>query len=170
MPPSTVLEIPEEEQAQRLAALRRARYGSLLALHLLLWCATGRTPTAIAPVLCCSRSSVYRTVKASRAGTLGVEPDAEGRLSPPGRTTVLVPTRRRSLVALLKASPRASGWCRTRWSCAALALTLRAKRGISVSAETRRRWVPEVGWVWKRAKVVAKADEPRRVDRLARLR
>jgi hypothetical protein len=36
MPRSTVLDIPPEEQAQMLAALRRARYGYLLALHILL--------------------------------------------------------------------------------------------------------------------------------------
>ena len=33
-----------------------------------------------------------------------------------------------------------------------------------------RRWVHEVGWVWKRAKLVAKDDDPHRVERLARLR
>ena len=31
MPDTTLLDIPAEEQAQRLAALRRARYGYLLA-------------------------------------------------------------------------------------------------------------------------------------------
>ena len=77
---------------------------------------------------------------------------------------------RRSLVALLKAPPRAYGWCRTRWSCATLAATLKTTRGITVSAETMRRWVHEVGWVWKRAKLVAKDDDPHRVDRLARIR
>ena len=57
MPKSTLLEMPPEEQAQMLAALRRAvRY--LLALHILLWCAVGRNPTAIADVLFCSRSRV----------------------------------------------------------------------------------------------------------------
>jgi hypothetical protein len=39
MPKSNGVEIPPEEQAQMLAALRRARYGYLLALHILLWCA-----------------------------------------------------------------------------------------------------------------------------------
>jgi DDE superfamily endonuclease/Winged helix-turn helix len=86
------------------------------------------------------------------------------------RTTVLLPTLRRSLLALLKAPPRASGWCRTRWSWATLALTLQAKRGISVSAETLRRWLQDIGWVWKRAKLVAKDDDPQRVTRLARIR
>jgi transposase len=170
MPKSTFVDIPQEEQRQMLAALRRARYGYLLALHILLLCATGRKPTLIAAVLFCSRSSVYRTVRAYRAGTLGLEPDDQGRLVPPMRTTVLVPTLRRSLLALLKAPPRAYGWCRTRWSCATLALTLQAKRGITVSAETMRRWLHEVGWVWKRAKLVTKDDDPQRVDRLARIR
>jgi hypothetical protein len=48
-----------------LAALRRARYGYLLALHILLLCAAGCPPTEIAAVLFCSRSSVYRTVRAA---------------------------------------------------------------------------------------------------------
>jgi putative transposase len=170
MPKSTVVEMPQEEQAQRLAALRRARYGYLLALHILLLCAAGRHPSEMAAVLLCSRSSVYRTVRAYQEGTLGLEHDAQGWLLPPVRTIVLVPTLRRSLLALLKASPRAYGWCRTRWSCATLALTLPTTRGLTVSAEPMRRWVHEVGWVWKRAKLVAKDDEPQRVDRLARIR
>jgi transposase len=170
MPRSTILELAQEEQAQILAALRRARYGYLLALHILLLCTTGRSPTEIAAVLFCSRSSVYRTVRAYREGTLDLERDAQGRLVPPWRTTGLLPTLRRSLIALLKATPRAHGWCRTRWSCATLALTLQAKRGITVSAETMRRWLHEIGWVWKRAKLVAKDDEPQRVNRLARIR
>jgi transposase len=170
MPKSTFVDIPPEEQSQMLAALRRARYGYLLTLHLLLLCAVGRNPTDIAAVLFCSRSSVYRTVRAYRAGTLNLEPDDDGRLSPPVRTTVLLPTLRRSLLALLKAPPRAYGWCRTRWSCATLAATFKAKRGLTVSAETMRRWVHEVGWVWKRAKLVATDDDPHRVERLARIR
>ena len=33
-----------------------------------------------------------------------------------------------------------------------------------------RRGLHESGWVWKRAKLVAKADDPHRVERLARIR
>jgi transposase len=139
MPKTTCVEMPPEEHAQLLAALRRARYSYLLALHILLLCAAGRTPTDIAAALYCSRSSVYRTVRAYRKGTLGWEHDAQGRLLPSLRTRVLLPTLRRSLVALLKATPRTYGWCRTRWSCATLALTLQAKRGVVISAETMRR-------------------------------
>ena len=170
MPRSTVLEIPPAEQAQLLGALRRARYGYLLGLHIVLVCAGGWTPTAIAAALFCSRSSVYRTVRAYQEGALDWGHDAQGRLVPLVRTTVLFPTLRRSLLALLKAPPRAYGWCRTRWSCATLAMTLQVTRGFTISAETMRRWLHEIGWVWKRAKLVAKDDDPQRVNRLARIR
>ena len=63
MPKTTILDIPPAEQAQMPAALGRARYGYLLALNVLLLCAAGHTPTEIATVLFCSRSSVYRIVR-----------------------------------------------------------------------------------------------------------
>ena len=63
--PSTILrEIPPEEQGQMRAVLRRTRYGSLLAFPIFLLCAAGRNPTESAPFLLCSRSSVYRIVRA----------------------------------------------------------------------------------------------------------
>jgi hypothetical protein len=49
-------------------------------------------------------------------------------------------------------------------------LELQARRGIEVSGETVRRWLPELGWVWKRAKLRAKDDDPQRVEKLARIR
>jgi hypothetical protein len=49
-------------------------------------------------------------------------------------------------------------------------VTLQATRGLVVSAETLRRWLHESGWVWKRAKLVAKDDDPHRVERWARIR
>ncbi len=147
MPRSTGVEIPAEAHAYMVAALRRARSGYLLPLHMVLLCAAGRPPTEIAAPLFCSRSSVYRTMRAYRQGRPGWEHDDQGWLIPPVRTTVLRPTLRRSLLALLKAPPRAYGWCRTRWSCATLALMLPSKRGIAISAETMRRWLHEIGWV-----------------------
>ena len=170
MPSTTLLEIPPAEQVQMRAVLRRTRYGYLLAFHILLLCAAGRTPTEIAAFLFCSRSSVYRIVRAYRAGSLGIRVDQDGQLSIAVQTTILMPWLTRSLGAVLKKAPRAYGWCRTRWSCATLAATLQAKHGIEVSAETVRRWLHEMGWVWKRAKLVAKDDDPHRIERLARIR
>jgi len=170
VPRATIVEIPPAEQARMLAELRRARYGYVLALHLLLLCAAGRTPTEIAAVLFCSRSTVYRVVRAYRAGDLEWLEVEEGRGNPLARRTGLTPTLRRSVLAILQAAPRACGWCRTRWSCATVALEVRARRGVVVSAETVRRWLHELGWEWKRAKLVAKDDDPQRVEKLARIR
>ena len=167
MPKATIVDIPMAEQARMVAELRRARYGHLLALHLLLLYAAGRSPSEIAAVLFCARSSVYRVVKAYRAGTLTFDcPAAEDA----SRVRVLTPTLQRSLLAILGTVPWAWGWCRTRWSCATLALEIQARRGVRVSAETIRRWLHELGWVWKRAKLAAKDDDPQRVEKLARIR
>jgi transposase len=163
------VEIPPEEQVRMRTELRRARYGYLLALHLLLLCAAGRTPSEVAAVLFCSRSSVYRIVRAYRAGTLTFE-EASARATQQRRLRFLTPSLNRSVLALLKTAPRALGWCRTRWSCATLAVELQVRRGIEVSAETMRHWLHELGWEWKRAKVVAKDDDPARVEKLARVR
>ena len=60
MPMTTLLDMPQEEQAQLLAALRRARYGSLLALYVLLLCAAQQMPSEMAASLWCSCSSSSR--------------------------------------------------------------------------------------------------------------
>jgi len=113
---------------------------------------------------------VYRIVRASRTGHLGIRVDPDGQLSIAVQTSILMPWLTRSLGTILTAAPRAYGWCRTRWSCATLAATLQAKHGIEVSAETVRRWLHEIGWVWKRATLIAKDDDPHRLERLARMR
>jgi transposase len=170
VPNSTILDIPQPQQDQMLSQLRRNRYGYLLALHVLLLCAAGRTPTQIAAFLFCSRSSVYRIVAAYRSHSLAFDFADDGILQPPVRTTALSPSVKRSLLVLLKAAPKAFGWCRTRWSCATLAAQLKVNRGIEVSADTTRRWLHELGWVWKRAKLIAKDDDSQRVEKLARIR
>jgi len=168
VPRTTIVEIPPAEQARMLAELRRARYGYLLTLQVLLLCAAGRTPTEIAAVLFCSRSTVYRVVATYRARRRGDGGEEELDTSPPPR--IWAPALTRSVLAILHAVPHACGWCRTRWSCATIALELQARRGLAVSAETVRRWLHQLDWVWKRAKLVAKDDDPQRVEKLARIR
>ena len=169
MPRTTIVEIPLEEQARVRAELRRARYGYVLALHLLLLCAAGRTPREVARVRFCSRSSVDRIVRAYQAGTRQFD-EAHAQARRQRRLRLLTPSRKRSVLALLKTAPRGLGWCRTRWSCATLAVELQGRRGIAVSAETLRSWLQELGWEWKRAKLRAKDEDPQRVEKLARLR
>jgi transposase len=172
VPRTTIVEIPPTEQAQMLAEVRRTRYGYLLALHILLLCAAQRTPTEIAAVLFCSRSTVYRVVAAYRAGQwdeLGEEETSDA-VCPRRRASVLSPALKRSVMAILHSVPRLCGWCRTRWSCATIAGELYIRRKIAVSAETIRRWLHAVDWEWKRAKLRAKDDDPQRVEKLARIR
>jgi putative transposase len=150
-----------------LKELRAARYGYLLALHILLLCAEGRTPSEIASFLLCSRSSVYRAVAAYRRGTQGY-----GSTETAAAVVTLPKLRRwqRSLLALVKRSPSVYGWCRTRWSCQALSLELKARRGYCASRETIRRTLHSLGYAWKRARHVARDDDAERVSKLARIR
>jgi len=170
MSDTTLLDIPQAEQDPRLAALRRARYGYLLAWHGLRLCAAGRHPTAIAAFLCCARSSLYRIGHLSRTQKLGCTVDAACHRMAPVRTTILMPGLKRSWGARLKASPRAYGWCRTRWSGATLAAHRQTHHGLEVSAWPLRRWLHERDGVWKRATLVAQDHAPQRGERLARIR
>ena len=56
------------------------------------------------------------------------------------------------------------------WRCATLAIALQVQHGLAISAWTVRRGLHDMGWVWKRAKLVAKDDAPQRVERLAQIR
>ena len=159
------LEIPAYEPEWMLAKVRRARYGYLLALHVRLLCAVGRTPSEIGTFLFCSRSSVYRIVNAYSAYRLDDLFD-----EPSAKAVWLSPSLRRSLAALLKKVPAAYGWCRTRWSCATRAAQIQIQRGLEASSSTMRRWLHRLGWVWKRAQLVARDDDPERVKKLARIR
>jgi transposase len=166
VPGKTILEIPTEEQERMLGELRQSRYGYLLGLHILLLCAAGRTPSEIADFLFCSRSSVYRTVAAYRSGKMGHRwCDVSDADVPP-----VLRSWQRSLLMLLKRSPQAYGWCRTRWSCQTLALQLAATRGYHLSRETIRRSLHGLDYRWKRARHAARDDDPARVTKLARIR
>jgi putative transposase len=139
----------------------------LLRLHILLLLARRRSPTEIADWLLCSRSSVYAVAAAWQRGWRpGRNETSDERVFSLG----LAPSLRRSLLALLAKAPMAEGWCRTRWSCATLALSLQARRGLQVSTETMRRWLHGLGWRWKRTKLTAKDNDPQRAPKLALIR
>lgn len=163
MPKKTILEIPAREQEQLLAELRRWRWGHLLAIPIMLLCAAGKTPTEIADFLFCSRTSVYRVVEAYGLGK-SVYPGTQA-----SRSTALNRLTR-ALVALIQQAPRVYGWCRTRWSCQTLALQLKVRTGRTVSRETVRCWLHELGYAWKRARHAAKDNDPERASKLARIR
>ena len=75
----------------------------------------------------------------------------------------------RKLRSLLN-QPSWFGWCRTRWRCAARALTISVLCGVELSRGTSRREVKAAGYEWKRAKHTARDDDPERAQRLAKIR
>jgi hypothetical protein len=124
VPSTTIVEIPPAEQAHMVAEIRRARYGYLLALHILLLCAAQRTPTELAALLFCSRSTVYRVVRAHRAGQweeLGGAAEA-GRASSPWSPTVLAPALKRTVLTMLNPVPRGCVCWLSLWSLAKIEL------------------------------------------------
>jgi transposase len=167
VPSPIVINLNSSEQAQMRAQIRRLRLlCPLLRLHILLLLSQHRSPTEIADWLLCSRSSVYEAVACWRQGWRPERMQASEKLS----SVLLALSLRRSWLALLAKPPAAYGWCRVRWSCATLALSLEARRGLRVSAETVRRWWQGLGWRWKRARLVAKDNDPERAVKLARIR
>jgi transposase len=169
VPSRIVIEISAAEQIRLRKQLRRARWGGWLTLHILLLLAQQRSPAAIADWLLCSRSTVYAAAWAWQQGRRPWETPSADPASAP-LLAGLTPARQRSLLALLKNLPSVYGWCRTRWSCAALAETLGQRCGWRVSAETVRRWLHALGWRWKRTKLTAKDNDPDRALKLARIR
>jgi transposase len=168
VPSRIVVELSSAEQTHLREQIRRLRLLSpLLRLHILLLLAQQRSPTEIADWLLCSRSSVYEVTARWRQGW---RPGQQEQTRGTGLSMVLPSGLRRSLLALLARSPSAYGWCRTRWSCATLALSLEARRGLRVSAETVRRWLHGIGWRWKRAQLVAKDNDEQRARKLAQIR
>src|SRR3954452_7527332 len=159
-----VIEIDPEEPARFLAEWRRARRDRWRAIHLLLWLALPRSASEMAAALRCARSTVYAVARGWQSGR---------RWPPLARASgpsCLTPSFQRSLLALLQKTPSVYGWYRTRWSGATLALQLQVQQGIRVSAETVRRCLHALDWVWKRAKLIAKDSDPARAWKLARIR
>ena len=162
MPRRTVLQISEQEQAFLLKSLRQSRRNYLLGMHIILLLSLGYNPTEISRYLVCSRTTIYRTIAAYKDGELLWQTKADKDRSRPFWI--------RSLLKLVKRAPRAYGWMRTRWSCGALSLTLSTKIGIEVSRETIRKELHQSSYVWKRAKLKTRDDDPEREYKLARIR
>ncbi len=71
---------------------------------------------------------------------------------------------------LLQNTPRDFGFFRTRWSCALLAMLLWEREGIRLSAETVRRGLHQMEFVWRRPRPVVGPHDPEHEAKLRRLR
>src|SRR4051794_35264659 len=142
-----------QEQARLLAELRRARRGHWLAIHILLLLTLHRSPSEIAAFLLCARSTVYAVAQDWQKGRRWLEPAS------PGGPPCFTPSLRRSLLALLKKTPAAYGWCRTRnhWR----------KRMRDLVADGERHWKQNGPWPYRLSELYQEAEVTRALRRQA---
>jgi transposase len=70
---------------------------------------------------------------------------------------------------LLSFTPQDFGFFRSRWSCELLALLLREREGIRLSAETVRRGLQRMGFAWRRPRPVVGPRDPEYATKLQRI-
>jgi putative transposase len=71
---------------------------------------------------------------------------------------------------LLRGTPRDFGFFRSRWSCGLLALLLGEQQGLQISAETVRRGLHRMNFVWRRPRPVVGSRDPEYEAKLRRIR
>jgi transposase len=71
---------------------------------------------------------------------------------------------------LLRSTPRDFGYIRSRWSCAILAALLWEREGVRVGAETVRRGLHRMNFVWRRPRPVVGPHDPEYDAKLRRIR
>jgi putative transposase len=142
---------PSERKSLIIEMKRERRPSRRLRMHIALLASEGLSPTEIARVLFCSRTTVYavvsRFVGESRAAF-------DDRL--PRGPVPLVGKEADELVEKLleEDSPVEHGWLRSRWSCKLLSLQLLRERLASASRETIRRALHRLGFRWRRPRPV----------------
>jgi len=136
-----------------------------LRAHVILLLSEGHAWTLICAVLFCSSATVARWKQRFEAG--GVDALlSEGR----GRRSVLVVWAVLLVTWVKTLTPRDFGYCRSRWSCATLALVLRDTRRVRASDDTVRRMLLGQGMVWRRPRPVLGPKDARRAYRLRQIR
>jgi putative transposase len=137
-----------------------------LRAHLVLLLADGHTWALISAVLFCSSRTIARWKRRFRHGRvaalLGLPKGAPPRFADRLAQAVVG--------WATQAAPRAFGFLRSRWCCAALALLLWQQAGVRVGRETVRRWLRRADLVWRRPRPVLVRQDPDREAILAGLR
>src|SRR5215210_67455 len=142
---------PQERKDLIVEMKREQRPSRRLRMHIVLLVADGRSPTEIARILFCSRTTVYAVVgRFVREGRRAFD-DRVRR----GPKALLEGSANERIERLLEEdSPTWHGWLRSRWSCKLLALQLLRERAATVSRETIRRALLRLGFRWRRPRPV----------------
>lgn len=137
-------------------------------MHIVLLCAEGRSPTEIARVLFCSRTTVYAVAGRFIQEEQAAFNDRKMR----GPKPLLGQPANEYIERLVEQeSPTDHGWLRSRWSCKLLAVELFKEQAALVSRETVRRVLHRLGFRWRRPRPVPpeKDSEDQREQKQRRL-
>lgn len=149
---------PTERKDLIVRMKRESRPSRRLRMHIVLLASEGYSPTKIARILFCSRTTVYAIVgRFTREGQKAF--DDRRRRGP----TPLVERSAQKLVEDLTEGvvPTERGWLRSRWSCKLLALELFKERALVVSQETVRRVLHHLNFRWRRPRPVPPPKDPK---------
>jgi len=150
------LAMTDEQRAELEGAVRTSRNVRHWKRYQAVLLRAAGTPVAVvAKTLGCSADSVTNWTHAWQAdGLAGVR---EGRH--PGAARRLDSTAEQRLDELLTSDPQTAGYAATGWTVPLLRTEL-AKGGWMASAQTIRRTVHRLGWVWKRPQFVLGRPDP----------
>jgi transposase len=161
--------LASEERKNLIRKMKRERLPSRrLRMHIVLLCADGRSPTEIARVLFCSRTTVYAVVARFIREEQAAFEDRKRR----GPKPLVGELASRYIERLVEEdSPTEHGWLRSRWSCKLLAVELFKERAALASLETIRRVLHRLGFRWRRPRPIPpeKGSEEQREQKRRRL-
>ncbi|MAB17876.1 MULTISPECIES: IS630 family transposase [unclassified Arsukibacterium] len=126
----------------------------------------GETKSQVARVLQAGRSSVNRWITwYDAAGIDGLKTKGVGRPASQPKGFICG-----VLKLLVNHIPRTLGYQRSRWSSELFALLLHKLYRIVIHSSTLRRWLPQVGIVWRRAAPTLYIQDPDKEAKLAAMR
>jgi len=138
-------------------------------MHIVLLAADDRSPTEIARILFCSRTTVYAVVARFIWEKQAAFNDRKRR----GPKPLLEEESTEKYIERLveEESPSEHGWLCSRWSCKLLAVELFKERAALISRETLRRVLHRLGFRWRRPRPVPpeKGSEEQKGQKRARL-
>lgn len=155
------------ERKQLLEWYRRSSDPAVrLRSHIVLLLADGHSWSLICAMLYCSTRTIARWRRRfAREGLEAITTETRGRRPVFGGWIVSVVVR-----WVTKRSPRDFGFVRSRWCCGAVVRLLAEVYREKVSRETVRRWLHARNLVWRRPRPVLKPKDPRRTEKLRKLR
>lgn len=162
----SIIQLTNEERKQLLKAYRNGPDTRIARrAHVLLLLAEGWTWESIRQALFCSNDLIQRTreqfFEGGLSAVLSEQSSSEAKLAPSwwNRITTWITEK----------TPRDFGYFRSRWSCEILAEVLAWETGIRKSAETLRRTLHRLRYVWRRPRPVVGPTDPEYAQKLRKI-